>query len=207
VSSRKGKGRGKGRAHHHSPAAAHPPADTPSAPDLPASDPAPEPVTSALASEALRSIVDEVVARAERVSIERALPPSVPIVPRPPAGWLAAAAFSWLLVLLSLVRPPAVLEGPRPVTYAPPPALVEASDRYALWLAAGRIERFLAREGRLPSFLGETGFEDARVQYRVTGESTWMLELSAGGSARQLAAGTSRDELLGDALDQLQSNR
>lgn len=194
MSSRKHKGRGTSRPRH----------DAPSEPTPPASSDGTGVVAPDLTSDALRSVVGEVVARTERAALERALPPSIPVAARPPATWLAAAGLSWIVVLLTLMRPPAFLDGPQPEPYAPPAALGEASDRYALWLAAGRIERFTARQGRLPSFLGETGFEDPRVQYRVTGERTWVLELGDGEAALRLASNRSRDDVLGDALTRLQ---
>lgn len=99
-----------------------------------------------------------------------------------------------------------MLEGPRPVAYQPPATLEEASDRFALWLASGRIERFIARNGRLPSFLGETGFDDVRVQYTVTGERGWTLEIVGAADRLRLASGEDRAALLGDALDRLQQD-
>lgn len=215
MSSRRPKGRGSRRA-ASAPATPTPPA-TPAPgtaePAEPAAAPPTTPTQSApsddaftLASPSLQSLADEVAARTEQATLERTLPPAADVRPRPPAGWLAAAGCAWLLVFFALLRPPAMLEGPRAVAYQPPATLEEASDRFALWLASGRIERFIARNGRLPSFLGETGFDDARVQYTVTGERSWTLEIVGAADRLRLASGEDRAALLGDALDRLQQD-
>lgn len=212
MSSRRPKGRGSRRA-ASAPATPTPPATPAPGTAEPAAAPPTAPERSAppdegftLASPSLQSLADEVAARTEQATLERTLPPAADVRPRPPAGWLAAAGCAWLLVFFALLRPPAMLEGPRSLAYQPPATLQEASDRFALWLASGRIERFIARNGRLPSFLGETGFEDARVHYTVTGERSWTLEIVGAADRLRLASGEDRAALLGDALDRLQQD-
>jgi hypothetical protein len=73
----------------------------------------------------------------------------------------------------------AIVAVPRWKTPFRPPAGA-AADRHArqaLRFAAGLVESFRARHGRLPTSLAETGLVPAGVEYRIVGEG-WELRLS-----------------------------
>jgi hypothetical protein len=70
--------------------------------------------------------------------------------------------------------------------FVPPertPARVEDELRYGTWLAAERIDRFVAQKGRLPSDARELGYAGTWLQY-TRGDSAWTL--TARDSVRQV---------------------
>src|SRR5690606_7205807 len=130
----------------------------------------------------------------------RELPPATP---RPPAGWLAAASAAWLVVALALISPPTFLRGATAEPFEPSPGQVEPSLRYGIWLAEQRVAGFVRREGRLPSFLAETGLQDSTITLEVTGERSYRLEAGMGGRVVRFESGMAADSFLGTSLEQL----
>lgn len=167
-------------------------------PDDPATDDAPD-IDPALAA-AHRAILErEERRRADRRSgLDRRRAPAAV-----DQTWLAAAALGWLVVFFALLTPPAFLRGPAPVPYRPPDGTVEASLRYGLWLADHRVGDFLAREGRLPSFLAESGTSDPAITLDVTGERSYRLVGRAGELELVLTDRMAADSFLGTSLTAL----
>lgn len=165
-------------------------------PDDTATDQAPE-IDPALAA-AHRAVLErEERRRADRRSgLDRRL--------RAPAAvdqtWFAAAAAGWLVVFLVLLTPPAFLRPPAPAPYRPPEGALEASLRYGLWLADHRVGDFVAREGRLPSFLAESGSGDPAITMEVTGERSYRLVGRAGELELVLTDRMAADSFLGSSL-------
>ncbi|MES2124635.1 MAG: hypothetical protein V4503_08090 [Gemmatimonadota bacterium] len=120
-----------------------------------------------------------------------------------PDRWLGAALATWLTVIGLVVFRPAIVAPPASEPFAPPAAEREASLRYGVWLARGAVQRFVASNGRLPSFLAETGFADAAIELRATGERTYELVGTEGSTVVTLASGESSDAFLGSSLSTL----
>ncbi len=154
-----------------------------------------------LLSEAHRAVLD----REERRSAERrhASRQARPVRPVPDPGWLAAAAISWVLVVMALLFPPAFLRSPAPAPFAPEAVNAEASLRYGMWLARHRVDDFAARAGRLPSFLGETGTRDASITLTVTGERSYELRGRDGAMELALTGRMAADSFVGGSLARL----
>lgn len=121
-----------------------------------------------------------------------------------PDRWLGAAVATWLTVIGLLLFRPAVVAPPVPHPFTSPAAERDASLRYGLWLARGAVGRFVTANGRLPSFLAETGFTDPTIELRATGERTFELVGSEGETTVTLASGASADAFLGTSLSTLQ---
>lgn len=134
-----------------------------------------------------------------RVAERRAAPPR----PAPDPVWLAAASMAWLLVAFALLTPPAFMRAPAAEPFRPTPAAAESSARYGLWLARHRVDDFIAREGRLPSFLGEAGMRDPSIRLEVTGERSYRLEYATGRADLQLTDRMAADSFLGNSLSTL----
>ncbi len=132
-----------------------------------------------------------------------------PAVPSPPQtfarGWLLITISAWVLVVASLGEGIAAFQPTPPdAPYIPPAGMEEASRRYGLWLAQGRVAAFLEREHRPPSFLAEAGVHDAMLDYRVTGEAAWEL---GAGPELQVTERTPMASILGRSLTELRSAR
>lgn len=137
---------------------------------------------------------------ADRRRAQRELPPPKP---RAPAGWVAAAAASWLLVALAIIAPPPQLRGAAARPFVPAPPQREPSLRYGIWLAQHQVAAFAAREGRLPSFLAEAGMRDSVIMFEVTGEQTFRLSAESNGISLRFESGMSVDSFLGTSLERL----
>jgi hypothetical protein len=182
-------------------AVAPPPSVVESEPDPPVAAVAEIAPLDDLLSEAHRAVLE----REERRVEERrhAGRQARPVRPIPNPAWLAAASFSWVLVVMALLFPPAILRAPTPVPFAPGAANAEASLRYGMWLARHRVDDFAARAGRLPSFLGETGMRDASITLMVTGERSYELRGRDGTMALALTRRMSADSFVGESRAQL----
>lgn len=201
--------KGKGRQPPSAPAADAPPAappietpeaaapPTPVSPDRAVRRPVrPARATALPPSAELEASLRDVLHDAEqhRVETELALAPAPTTVSN---GWLAAAFASWLLFAALLLFRPAFVRGPAPAPFTPSAAERDPSLRYGLWLARRQIDRFRTREGRLPSFLGETGFRDTTITMDVTGESTFVLIGRDHDLTLRLASAMAADSFLG----------
>lgn len=164
-------------------------------------DPAPDVELEGRLAEAHAAVLARETARRKAL---RELPPPKPGAA---AGWLAAASTAWLAVALVLLSPPAFLRGAAPRPFAPAVAQVEPSLRYGVWLARHRVATFARREGRLPSFLGETGIQDSTITMEATGESTYQLRGKAGGTVVVYQSAMSVDSFLGDSMERLRASR
>jgi hypothetical protein len=123
--------------------------------------------------------------------------------PAIPGGWLAAAIAVWTLLLGLITFRPAIARGAEPHPFVTAPGAEEASLRFSLWLARQRVDQFVASRGRLPSFLGETGFTDSGVTLRVTGDRRYELHGSLSGLQLVLGSRMAADSFLGQSLVQL----
>jgi hypothetical protein len=155
-----------------------------------------------LLAEAHRAVVDQMGHRlAERRVGDRRATPS-PAATIDPTKFTVAAA-TWLAVFLVLVTPPGFLRPPAPAPYQPPAGLGESSLRYGLWLASHRVEEFLARDGRLPSSLGEAGVRDPALTVEVTGTNRYRLRGRLGTLALELGDDMSADSFMANSLERL----
>ncbi len=148
-------------------------ADAPRPEETPAPSPPPVDVATFAPGDALAAARDAVLQRRAPLAPE----------PAPPAlarGWLAVALLSWGVVVVTFLAPPAALQSPAGTPYGAPAGLQDASLRYGLWLANGAVARFVAREGRLPSFPGEAGITDPAIELEVTGGRSWTLHAPGG---------------------------
>ena len=136
---------------------------------------------------ALEAARKAVVAREERRKEERRSGRDRRQRPLAEPMWRAAASASWLVVFLILLTPPAFLRAPAPRPYRPPAEATEASLRFGLWLANHRIELFLAGQGRLPSFLGETGAGDPAITMELVLTDATAAEAFLGNSLTMLS--------------------
>lgn len=116
------------------------------------------------ASSSLQALQAEVLAEVD------ARQRSTPAAPRRVDGtWIVVAGVSWLVVLAIWLLRPALIRGPQspdPETTMTVPHR-EASLRYGLWLAHGAVERFRARDGRVPQRLTEAGIDDPTLSITV----------------------------------------
>jgi hypothetical protein len=155
-------------------------------------------VPSARLSEALDAVMAESV---RRVAVATEVAPPVPM--RVPSHWLAAALGSWLVFAALLVLRPAIAQGPVDHPWQPDRGMTEASLRYGMWLARGRIEGFTSVSGRLPSFIGEAGVTDTALVLVVTGEREYHVEGRSGQVQLRLERAMNADSFLGESLSAL----
>lgn len=152
------------------------------------------------ASSSLQALQAEVLAE---VDARRQVTPAAKR--RVDGTWLVIAGASWLVVLAIWLIQPALIRGPQ----SPDPETTmtrshrEASLRYGLWLAHGAVERFRARDGRLPQRLSEAGIDDPALS--ITVKSAYDYELTAREGALRvlLTPDTDMDAYGRDALRQL----
>ncbi len=161
------------------------------------------PELGALLADAQRAVLDREERRlAERRQGERR---ASEIRPAIDPVWLTMASISWLAVILALLSPPAFMQAPSPAPFAPAAGALEPSLRYGLWLARNRVDAFSKREGRLPSFLGETGMRDDALRMEVVGERSYRLVASLGERPLVLTDRMAADSFLGGSLDRLRA--
>lgn len=154
------------------------------------------------ASPSLSEAQELVRAQAERRATERASPPVAS--PRVSSPLLASAVAAWIVVAGLLLLQPPIARGPADQPWAPPPQNIEASLRYGLWLAQGRVEHFLRTRGRMPSFLAEAGIDDLTLTLVVVRGTEYRLEGRAGELVLELSSEMSADSMLGASRAQLQ---
>jgi hypothetical protein len=139
-----------------------------------------------------------------RIESDRRPPPAPPKAPIH-GGWLAACLGAWGLVLVLFLTPPAVLRGSPPLPYTPPSGLEEASLRWGLWLAHGRVESHREEATRLPTRLGETGFDDPAIELVVIDRTRFRLVGRLGPLQVVLDDREDSERFLGTALEELQA--
>jgi hypothetical protein len=126
---------------------------------------------------------------------------------RPHRAWLLACIASWLAVLAVTTVPPPALRPAEARPYQPPPRLEEASLRWGLWLARNRVELHRVAARRLPSSLGETGFDDPRIRFEPLPGGRYQLVADLPPDLLILDDRTDPDAFLGTALEELQAAR
>ncbi len=153
------------------------------------------------ASPSLAAAQDQVIAEAGRRAAERV---ALPAAPRRASSPLLAGALSvWLVVAALLLIRPAIVQGPVDHPWSPKPENAEASLRYGLWLADGRVQEFLRSRGRMPSFLAEAGVADTSLALVVELRTQYRLEGRDGPLELELASSMAADSFLGASRDQL----
>ncbi len=92
-----------------------------------------------------------------------------------------------------------VQDGPPPRT----PDRIEAELRYGTYLAAQRIDQFVATTGRLPRTARELGYGDAWLRYELAEAGTWRLVATEGAIRVELKSADDRRRFLGGAVDRV----
>ncbi|MBL0177985.1 MAG: hypothetical protein IPP98_02520 [Gemmatimonadetes bacterium] len=163
--------------------------------------PAPTITPSPLLADALSAVVTRAADQQARDAVIH--DPRVKPRQSVPSGWLAAALGGWLLVAYFLLAPPAIARGPADRPWQPPPAAADASLRYGLWLARGRVDALLLAEGRVPPRLGDVGVMDTSLTLVVTGPRAFRIDGRQGALRRSLSSTMAADSFLGASLETL----
>jgi hypothetical protein len=94
-------------------------------------------------------------------------------------------------------------QGPPPRT----PDRVEAELRYGTYLAAQRIDQFVATVGRLPRSASELGYGEAWIRFEAGDEGTWRLVAREGTIEVVLRSSDDRKGFLGGAVERVVSGK
>ncbi len=122
--------------------------------------------------------------------------------------WVAAAVLSWATVIWMMVAPAGPFRRPEPQRFSTPPHLTEASLRYGIWLAAVRVDRFVARMQRLPIDLEEVGVNDRTLRLTPgSGPRSYVVTGSVSNTTVAHRSDEPLGELLGESVDRLVSGR
>ena len=163
------------------------------------------PATTITPSPLLADALSAVVTRAAEQQARDAVAQDPRVKPRQsvPSGWLSAALAGWLLVAFVLLAPPAIARGPADRPWQPPRDAAEASLRYGLWLARGRVDALVLAEGRVPPRLGDVGVVDTSLTLVVTGRRAFRIEGRQGALRLSLSSSMAADSFLGASLETL----
>src|SRR6185295_11687344 len=102
---------------------------------------------------------------------------------------VAALGIALAIAAYLAVNPPAWLK-PHPAP-PPTPAVRAASDRFAIYLQAQRIESFRITRGRLPSTIAEAGEPMPGIRYELLNDGSYALTSDRDATIRY----SSRDSL------------
>ncbi len=94
-------------------------------------------------------------------------------------------------------------DGPPPRT----PDRIEAELRYGTYLAAERIDQFVATVGRLPRSTQELGYGESWLRYELGAEGTWRLVARESGIVVILRSSDERRAFLGEAVERVVSGK
>lgn len=79
----------------------------------------------------------------------------------------------------------------------------DAGARITLFLASQRVRDFEQRNGRLPSTAKESGIADPRIGYRLTGASSFTLNMLHDGKRWFLPSAAADSAYMRDAIARL----
>lgn len=160
-----------------------------------------EPASDLEKAEAIRDVLQHAASMAQEVALAKEMK-SWPVRPITLA---VLATLSLALSAYTFVGEPDWAFGPDPASVAP--ARHDAHLRFAMFLAAERVEAFRAANGTLPATLTEVAEEWTGLEYEPA-ESTFVLRApGARGEAIVLESAADLTAFLGDSRRQLREQR